>query len=99
MKSLLTIWKQYQRIRDGWDKSKHDVRTFRQVRKIYSRYLCNIARANGLDIPENSDYMPGVAAQIAFPSDYWRRSADSINRSREFQEERARGYAREIYAA
>ena len=49
--------------------------------------------------PDGSDYMPGVAAKIAFPNDHWRMSSEAINNSPEFQAARAKMYPRSVYAA
>lgn len=98
-KSLLTIFQQYRRICDNWDRSKHDSKTWQRVFRIYSQYLINIGKAEGVALPDGSDYMPGVAAKIAFPNDHWRMSSEAINNSPEFQAARAKMYPRSVYAA
>lgn len=95
-KSLLSIRQQYDRILAAWDRSKH--RSSRAVFEIYSRYLVNIAAHEGLTIRYGSDYMPGVAAMIAFPKDYWRLPCETINQSAEFKTARSKEYPRSVYA-
>ena len=96
MKSLLTIWQQYRRIVDGWSGLTRARQ--RYAFKTYSRYLVNIAVAEGVHIPEGSDYMPGVAACIAFPDSYWKKCSWEINNSQAFKDARAKMYDRSIYA-
>lgn len=98
-KSLLIIAQQYRRICDNWDRSKHNNKTWRKVFNVYSQYLINIGKAEGVCIPEHSDYMPGVASMIAFPKDYYLLPHETINRSQEFQAAKTKMYPRSVYAA